>query len=82
MTVRADRLTQRAKTPDQGRSVRSSYPAGSVRVFVQALKRLDYCMEPLLADAGIRRTELESQTRAYRVRPGTHYCAERLLSVR
>ena len=56
---RADRLTKRAKTPDQGGSVRSSYPAGSVRVFVDALERLDYCMEPLLADAGIRRADLD-----------------------
>jgi hypothetical protein len=42
MTARADRLTQRAKTPDQAGSIRSSYPASSVRVFVDALERLDY----------------------------------------
>lgn len=59
MTVRADRLTKRAKTPDQAGSVRSSHPAGSVRVFVHALERLDYCMEPLLANAGIRRADLD-----------------------
>jgi AraC-like DNA-binding protein len=58
MTVRADFLTKRAKTTDQARSVRSSHPAGSVRVFVHALERLDYCMEPLLAAAGIRRADL------------------------
>ena len=28
------------------------------RVFVDALERLNYCMEPLLADAGIRRADL------------------------
>ena len=59
MTARADRLTKRAKTPDQRRSVRSSYPASSVRVFVDALERLGYRMEPLLASAGIRRADLD-----------------------
>ena len=59
MTARADRLTKRAKTPDQAGSGRSSYPASSVRVFVDALERLDYAMEPLLADAGIRRADLD-----------------------
>jgi Arabinose-binding domain of AraC transcription regulator, N-term len=59
MTVRADRLTKRAKTPDSAGSVRSSYPAGSVRVFVHALEGLGCCMEPLLADAGIRRADLD-----------------------
>ena len=37
---------------------RSSHPASSARVFVDALERLGYCMEPLLADAGIRRADL------------------------
>jgi AraC-like DNA-binding protein len=59
MTVRADRLTARAKTPDQAGSARSSYPASSARVFVDALERLDYRMEPLLANAGIRRADLD-----------------------
>ena len=59
MTVRADRLIKRAKIPDQAGSVRSSHPAGSVRVFVHALERLDYRMEPLLTNAGIRRADLD-----------------------
>ena len=59
MTARADRLTKRAKTPDQAGSVPSSHPASSVRLFVDALERLDYCMEPLLANAGIRRADLD-----------------------
>jgi len=59
MTARAARLTKRAKTPDQAGSARSSYPASSARVFVDALERLDYCMEPLLANAGIRRADLD-----------------------
>jgi hypothetical protein len=59
MTARADRLTKRARTPHQVVSLRSSYPASSLRVFVDALERLDYCMEPLLANAGIRRADLD-----------------------
>jgi AraC-like DNA-binding protein len=59
MTARADRLTKHAKIPDQVGSVRSSYPAGSVRVFVDALEQLGYCMEPLLGNAGIRRADLD-----------------------
>ena len=59
MTARADRLTKRAKTSNRAGSVQSSLPASSLRVFVDALERLDYRMEPLLADAGIRRAELE-----------------------
>lgn len=59
MTMRADRLTKRAKIADQTGSVRLSYPASSVRVFVDALGRLGYCMEPLLANAGIRRADLD-----------------------
>ncbi len=58
MTARADRLTKRAKTPDRAGFVRSSYPASSARVFVDALERLNYRMEPLLATAGIRRADL------------------------
>jgi AraC-like DNA-binding protein len=59
MTVGADRLTKRANTPSQAGAVRSSHPASSARVFVDALERLDYSMEPLLADAGIRRADLD-----------------------
>jgi AraC-like DNA-binding protein len=59
MTARADRLTTRAKTRDGAGSVRSSYPASSARVFVDALERLNYTVEPLLANAGIRRVDLD-----------------------
>ena len=59
MTARADRLIEGAKTPDQAGSARSSYPASSARVFVDALERLGYPMEPLLANAGIRRADLD-----------------------
>jgi AraC-like DNA-binding protein len=58
MTARADRLIKRAKTPRSAGSVRSSYPASSARVFVDALERLNYSVESLLADAGIRRADL------------------------
>ena len=40
-------------------SVRSSYPASSARVFVDALERLNYSVESLLGDAGIRRADLD-----------------------
>ena len=82
MTVRADRLTKRAKTPDQAGSVRSSYPAGSVRVFVDALERLDYCMEPLLANAGIRRADLDDPDARIPRPVWGQLCAERWNSVR
>ena len=59
MTARADRLTGRAKTADHAGASRSSYPASSLRVFVDALERLDYCIGPLLADAGIGRADLD-----------------------
>jgi AraC-like DNA-binding protein len=59
MTARADRLTKRAKTAGLASSVRSSYPASSARVFVDALERLNYSVESLLGDAGIRRADLD-----------------------
>jgi AraC-like DNA-binding protein len=59
MTGRADRLTVRTKATSRAGVVRSSYPASSARVFVAALERLDYRMEPLLASAGIRRADLD-----------------------
>ena len=58
MTARADCLTKRAKIHIRAGSGRSSYPASSARVFVDARERLNYCMESLLADAGIRRADL------------------------
>jgi hypothetical protein len=59
MTARADLLTKRAKSPNPVDSVPSSYPASRARVFVDALEQLDCRMEPLLATAGIRRTDLD-----------------------
>ena len=59
MTARADRLTKRANPSDREGPVPSSDPAGTVRVFVDALERLDYRMEPLLAAAGISRPDLD-----------------------
>ena len=59
MTARADRLTKRAKMAEQTSSVRSSYPASSVHVFVDALERLGCRIEPLLASAGIGRADLD-----------------------
>jgi hypothetical protein len=59
MTARADRLTKRANPADREGSVPSSDPASTVRVFVDALERLDYGMTPLLATAGIRRADLD-----------------------
>lgn len=59
MTARADRLTTRAKRTDQPGSRRSSHPASSLRVLVDALERLDYAITPLLASAGIRRSDLD-----------------------
>jgi AraC-like DNA-binding protein len=59
MTVRADRLTQRAKTTDYGGPVLSSYAARNLGVFVGAMERLGYRLERLLTDAGVHRTALE-----------------------
>jgi AraC-like DNA-binding protein len=59
MTARADRLTKRANRADREGSLPSSDPANTVRVFVDALERLDYRMERPLADAGILRADLD-----------------------
>jgi AraC-like DNA-binding protein len=59
MTARADRLTKSAKPPDRAGSEPSSERASTVRVFVEALERLDYRMEGLLANAGIARPDLD-----------------------
>ena len=58
MTARADGLTKCANSSEKVGPSRSSYAASSARVFVDALEHLGYCMEPLLADAGIRRADL------------------------
>jgi AraC-like DNA-binding protein len=59
MTARAGGLTKRAKTAGSGSSVPSSCPSSSARVFVDALERLNYRVESLLGDAGIRRADLD-----------------------
>jgi AraC-like DNA-binding protein len=59
MTARAGGLTKRAKTAGSGSSFSSSCPASSARVFVDALERLNYRVEVLLDDAGIRRADLD-----------------------
>jgi AraC-like DNA-binding protein len=56
MTGRADRLTEPAKTRND--AVLSSYAASNLGVFVDAMERLGYRMEPLLAEAGVHRTAL------------------------
>ena len=71
MTARADRLTHGARTPDNAGSVRSSYPASSLRVFVGALERLDYRMAPLLAQGGTTKPIWMTRTRASRVKLGS-----------
>jgi AraC-like DNA-binding protein len=58
MTARADPLIKRARIAEHARPVRTSYLASSVRVFAEGLERLNYPMQPLLADAGIRRADL------------------------
>jgi hypothetical protein len=55
--IRADCLTKRAKTAGLAGSVRSSY-LRAVRVFVNALERLNYGVDSPLSDAGIRRGSL------------------------
>jgi hypothetical protein len=55
--IRADCLTKRAKTAGLAGSVRSSY-LRAVRVFVNALERLNYGVDSPLSAAGIRRGSL------------------------
>lgn len=59
MTARANRLTSRANSSGSALYRPSSHPASSARVFVAALERLSYSVEPLLADAGITREDLD-----------------------
>src|SRR5687768_2944484 len=62
MTARADRLTKRAKTAGSASSVRSSYPASSARVFVDALERLNYSVEPLALASRVGGSDTRIQT--------------------
>jgi AraC-like DNA-binding protein len=59
MTARADRLTKRAKSLERAATSGPSDPARVVRVFVEAMERLGYDMDPLLAQAGFCRSEFE-----------------------
>jgi hypothetical protein len=70
MTARADPLTKRAKTAGLAGFVRLSYPASSARVFVNVLERLNYSVDSLLSEAGIRRADLDHRA------PGRTWYAE------
>jgi AraC-like DNA-binding protein len=59
MTARADRLTHRAKTLDRTAASGPSDPARIVRVFIAALDRLGYDIDPVLAQAGLCRSDFE-----------------------
>jgi AraC-like DNA-binding protein len=59
MTVRADRLINCATTSDGAGPASSSYAASNLGVFLAALERLGYRMEPLLAEAGLHRAALQ-----------------------
>jgi AraC-like DNA-binding protein len=56
MTERANQLTMRAKGQDRGDLANN---AGTVRVFVNALERLGYSKESLLAQAGVSRSDFD-----------------------
>lgn len=58
MTARAKKLTKRATSAGPGNRQFTSGPAKTVLVFVDALKRLGYDTESLLANAGITRSNL------------------------
>jgi AraC-like DNA-binding protein len=57
MMERANHLTMRAKGQDRGEDLTNA--AGIVRVFVNALKRLGYSAESLLAQAGVSQSDLD-----------------------
>jgi AraC-like DNA-binding protein len=59
MTARADRLTNRANRLDRAATSGPSDPAKVVRVFVEAMDRLGYDMDPVLAQAGFCRSDFE-----------------------
>lgn len=58
MTERASRLTSGARITSWRADGIHSQPALTMRVFVDALERLGYQVEPLLAIAGLRRSDL------------------------
>ena len=60
MTTRANRLTPRATTNARAAGLPApQLPAAQLRAFVDALDRLGYNVESLLAGAGLRRTNLD-----------------------
>jgi AraC-like DNA-binding protein len=59
MTERAKEVTKRATRSGADRGVAQVNPAALVRVFVDALGRLGYDTGSLLADAGVRRSDLD-----------------------
>src|SRR5262245_48689817 len=59
MTTRANRLTKPAKDSDRGVLSGMSDPAWMVRVFMEAMARLGYDVDPLFAQAGLRRRDFE-----------------------
>ena len=58
MTARANKLTMRATSPHVAAAQSVTNPSSQVRVFVDALERLGYDADSLLAKAGVRRSEL------------------------
>ena len=61
MTARANKLTERARSSDRG------IRAGVVNVFVNALQRLGYDTDSLLANAGVVRSDLNNPASSHRL---------------
>lgn len=59
MTAHANQLTKRARSSDPGSVQEATGPANTLRVFVNALERLGYHSESLLANAGFKRSDLD-----------------------
>jgi AraC-like DNA-binding protein len=59
MTTDAKRLTSRAKNRQPNASADATQPASSLRAFTDALDRLGYDVASLLANAGLRRSDLD-----------------------
>src|SRR5690348_14549200 len=58
MTARARELTKRARAAGAGGAPTTSIPATTIRTFVDALERLGYSTKSLLANAGVRQSDL------------------------
>lgn len=59
MTLRADRLTKRAKATAGGPPREPSIPAHVLRVYIEAMARLGYDVDEQCAQAGVGRSALE-----------------------